>query len=74
MAGFFTTTWGDWRYLEALGSDHKVIGFTATFTANLQPIVTLRPLFNKKKADWVAFATALSSLLVDLFPEAQALQ
>jgi hypothetical protein len=44
-------TWGDWRYLKASGSDHEVIGFTATFTANLQPTATLQPLFNTKKAD-----------------------
>ena len=54
-AGFRTIEWGEWRYIERTGSDHKAIAFEAILEHEQAPMETLRPLFHYKKADWAQF-------------------
>ena len=67
ITGFKKTAWRDWQYLEATGSDHEAIFFTATCSLEDTPSAPIRPLFNLKKLDEEAFARTFKGNLASYY-------
>lgn len=70
--GFKHSTWGNWRYTEASGSDHETILFERISSGSFLSLANTLPPFNTAKADWTGFTRRLRAVESNLLAQLSA--